>query len=376
LTKRKTPVKSDSQLVLPVDLLNDVRQLIIKARDTLSHTVNSTQVQLYWSIGKRIKMDVLKNKRAQYGKAVVESLSLRLIEEFGKGFNRTNLFDMLRFAETFPENKIVRTLCGQLSWSHFRILIYLKDDLKRTFYSEMCRLSNWNVRTLREKINLMAYERSMISKKPEDIIEKELAKLSDDNTLTPDIVFQDPYFLDFLGLEMPYNEKDLENAILREMEKFILELGAGFSFIARQKRITIEDDDHYIDLLFYNRKLERLVVIELKIGKFKAAYKGQMELYLRWLEKYEMQQNEKPPIGLILCADKSDEYIELLQLDKSGIRVASYLTDLPPRQLLEKKLHNTVQMARERFEHKKLDKKKIQKKKKTVKKKTRKKASK
>ena len=164
------------------------------------------------------------------------------------------------------------------------------------------------------------------------------------------MVFRDPYFLDFLGLKDAYSEKDLEAAILREMEQFILELGAGFAFLERQKRISVDSEDYYLDLLFYHRKLQRLVAIELKLGKFQAADKGQMELYLRWLDKYERTQNENPPIGIILCAGKTSEHIELLELDKSGIHVAQYLTELPPREILEQKLHDSLRLARQRLE--------------------------
>jgi hypothetical protein len=164
------------------------------------------------------------------------------------------------------------------------------------------------------------------------------------------LVFRDPYFLDFLGLKDTYSEKDIEAAILRELENFILELGAGFTFVARQKRITVDNEDYHIDLLFYHRKLRRLVVIDLKLGKFQASDKGQMELYLRWLEKYEQQPGEESPVGLILCAGKSEEHVELLQLSKSGIRVAAYLTELPPRKLLQKKLHEAVVLAKARLE--------------------------
>jgi predicted nuclease of restriction endonuclease-like (RecB) superfamily len=215
----------------------------------------------------------------------------------------------------------------------------------------MCRIERWSVRMLRQKIGGMLFERTALSKKSEALVEHELAKLREGDTLTPDLVFRDPYFLDFLGLKDAYSENDLEAAILREMEQFILELGAGFTFVARQKRIVIDGEDFYLDLLFYHRKLRGLVAVELKLEQFKAADKGQMELYLRWLEKHEMEPGEAAPIGLILCAKKGDEKVELLQLDKSGIRVASYLTELPPRQLLRRKLHDTLIAARARLEH-------------------------
>ena len=195
----------------------------------------------------------------------------------------------------------------------------------------------------------MLYERTALSKKPEKLARMELSKLREEDKLTPDLVFRDPYFLDFLGLKGTYQEKDIETAILRELELFILELGYGFTFIERQKRITIDSEDYYIDLLFYHRNLRRLIAIELKLGKFKAAYKSQMELYLRWLDKYERKRYEESPLGLILCAGKSDEQIELLELGKSGIRVAQYLTELPPREILEKKLRQAINITRQHF---------------------------
>ncbi len=174
--------------------------------------------------------------------------------------------------------------------------------MQREFYAEMCRIENWSVRTLRKKIDGMLYERTAISKKPQQLIKQEIKELRDDDKLTPDLVFRDPYFLDFLGLKNTFSEKHLEDAVLRELESFILELGQGFSFVERQKRMIIDGKDFKLDLLFYHRKLKRLIAIDLKLGKFKAGYKSQMELYLRWLEKNEMQAGEEIPIGLILCA--------------------------------------------------------------------------
>lgn len=334
------------------NLFNDLRTLIIEARQDVARQVNSALVLLYWRVGKRIRQDILREKRAGYGEEILSTLSRKLTSEFGNGFSQPNLFRMVRFAEVFPEEQIVSTLSTQLSWSHFVEIIPLKDDLQRDFYAEMCRVERWSVRTLRQKISSMLFERTALSKKPVELAKQELVQLREEDKLTPDLVFRDPYFLDFLGLKETYSEKDLEMAILRELENFILELGIGFSFVARQKRITVDDEDYYLDLLFYHRKLRRLVAIDLKLGKFQAADKGQMELYLRWLEKYEKQPEEESPIGLILCATKSEEHIKLLQLDKSGIRVASYLTELPPRKLLRKKLHEAMITARALLERK------------------------
>ena len=250
---------------------------------------------MYWQIGTRVRTEILKNERADYGKQIVSALSTQLTAEFGSGFSRPNLFKMLQFAELFPDLQIVSTLSRQLSWSHFAEIIRQKDPLKREFYAEMCRVENWSVRTLRSKIGGMLFERTALSKKPAKLAEQELANLRTEDQLTPDLVFRDPYFLDFLDLKDTYSEKDLESAILRELQSFILELGSGFAFVGRQYRIVIDGEDYYIDLLFYHRKLKRLVVIDLKLGEFKAADKGQMELYLRWLEKHEMQEGEEAP---------------------------------------------------------------------------------
>jgi predicted nuclease of restriction endonuclease-like (RecB) superfamily len=238
-----------------------------------------------------------------------------------------------------------------LSWTHFIALIPIKEQLQRDFYAEMCRMERWSVRTLRKKIGAMFYERTALSRKPEKLIELELEALRQDDQLTPDLVFRDPYFLDFLGLKEAYQEKDFEAAILRELEMFIMELGAGFSFVARQKRIIVDEDDFYLDLLFYHRDLRRLVVIELKLDKFRPEHKGQMELYLRWLDRYERKQGEESPLGIILCAGKKDERIELLELDRSGIHVAEYLTTLPPKELLRQKLHAAIERSRQQFDN-------------------------
>jgi len=328
-------------------LLAELRDLIVSVRERIAGIVTQEQLLLYWKIGYRIQQDILRQERAEYGKQIVETLSRHLMVEFGKGFSRTNLFNMIRFAEVFPDISIVRTLRGQLRWTHFRQLIYLADPLQRDFYTEMCRIERWSTRTLEQKINGMLYERTAISRKPEELIQQELATLRDEDRLSPDMVFRDPYILDFLRLQDSYCEKDIESAIIRDLERFLLELGSDFAFLARQKRMTVDGVDYYLDLLFYHRRLRRLVAIDLKLGRFHAADKGQMELYLRWLEKYEQHPEEEPPIGLILCAGKSGEHVELLQLDASSIRVAEYITELPPRDVLEQQLRLSIRSARE-----------------------------
>jgi predicted nuclease of restriction endonuclease-like (RecB) superfamily len=350
-TPRKVAVTKPTAVGVPSDLLGDVRTLIEQAREFTARAVNSGLVLLYWNIGSRIRTEVLKDKRAEYGEQILPTLSAKLVAEFGRGYAEKSLRRMVQFAEVFPDREIVATLSRQLGWSHFVEIIPLKKELQREFYAEMCRVERWSVRTLRDKIGGMLYERTALSKKPEELAKQELTALRTSDQLSPDLVFRDPYFLDFLGLKDTFSELDLEDAILREMESVLLELGVGFTFVARQKRIVIDGEDFYLDLLFYHRKLRRLVAIDLKLGKFEAADKGQMELYLRYLDKHEREPGEESPLGLILCESAGEEQVELLQLGESGIRVASYLTDLPPKALLEKKLHAAAELARARLKN-------------------------
>lgn len=344
--KRRGDTSSDISVA---PLLAELRELILTAREQVARAVNAGLTTLYWQIGQKVRGEILKEKRAEYGQQIVSTVGRHLETEFGRGFSEKSLRHMIRFVEAFPEREIVSTLSRQLAWSHFLEIIYLNNDLKRDFYAEMCRIERWSVRKLRDRIQSMLYERTALSRKPEELIRKELEVLRAEDKLTPDLVFRDPYFLDFLGLTNTYAEKDLEAAILREIESFLLELGAGFAFIERQKRITLDGDDYYMDLLFYHRPLRRLVVIELKIGDFKPADMGQIELYLRWLDRHERREGEGKPLGLILWAGKKADTVQYLDLDRSGIHVAEYLTELPPRELLQKRLHDAIRLARERL---------------------------
>jgi predicted nuclease of restriction endonuclease-like (RecB) superfamily len=331
-------------------LAGELGKMIEHARTQVAQAANAALTTLYWQIGVRIRQHVLKEKRAEYGTEIVATLGRQLEQKFGRGFGEKNLRRMLQFAETFPDAEIVATLRRQLGWSHFKALIPMKDPLKRDFYAEMCRVEGWSTRVLQQKIDGMLYERTALSKKPEKLIRAELATLRKEDRLTPDLVFQDPYLLDFLGLRDTYSEQDLEAALLREIERFLLELGAGFAFVERQKRIVLDGDDYYIDLLFYNRRLRRLILIELKIGDFKPADSGQVELYLRWLDRHERQPGEEPPLAIILCAGKKSETVEYLDLGRSGIHVAEYLTELPPREVLRKRFHAAIAVARARLD--------------------------
>ena len=338
------------QLTVQNPLVADVRQLIDTARQRVALAVNAELTRLYWQIGRRIGTELLQGQRADYGKQVVAELARQLTADFGRGWSEQQLRHCVRLAEVFPQDQILSTLRRELSWSHFKALIYIDDPLKRDFYLEICRVEHWSVRQLQERINSQLFERTAISKKPEETIRQDLDLLRDQGQLSPDLTFRDPYVLDFLGLSDSYSEKDLESAIIAEMQRFIIELGSDFAFLARQKRITIDNRDYYIDLLFYHRRLRRLVAIELKMGEFEAAHKGQMELYLRYLEKHEQMEGEATPIGLILSTGKNTEHVELLQLPQSNIRVADYLTLLPARETLQAKLHQSIELARQKLQ--------------------------
>jgi len=326
-------VSPDSQ-----PLYAELRALIASSRQRLAGAVNAELTRLYWAVGKRLRTEVLGDTRASYGTQLLEQLGQQLAQEFGRGFESRNLRRMVKFAEAFPDSAILSTLSTKLSWSHIVAIVALKNPQAHQFYAQQAALDGWSVRELNNQIERKAFERTEIASLQ--------APTPNNNTA---LVFKDPYFLDFLGLRQGHDEADLESAILRQLEAFILELGRGFAFVERQKRMVIDGDDFYLDLLFYHRRLRRLVAIELKLGRFKAAHKGQMELYLKWLDKHERQPGEEAPIGLILCAESSREQVELLQMHKDGITVAEYWTELPPKAELEQKLHQALLEARERL---------------------------
>lgn len=319
-------------------LFQDISQIIENGKRQVASQVNSVLTLTYWQVGYKINTHILEGNRAEYGKEIIANLSLQLEDNFGKSFQEKNVRRMMQFADKFNIYQNVVTASRQLSWSHFVELIPLKDEDAKNYYIAKVNEENWSVRELRKQIERKAFERK-------EIASKQLVNTSYEIQTT----FKDPYFLDFLGLKEGYLENDLESAILKELEHFILELGKGFAFVERQKRMIVDGEDFYLDLLFYHRKLKRLVAIELKLGRFKASFKGQMELYLKWLDKYERQDGENAPIGLILCAQKSEEQIELLEMGKDGIMVAEYWTDLPPKDILEQKLHDALIEAKERL---------------------------
>ena len=347
---RQRPVRSaGAQAPAIVDeaaLLTDLRELIQSARQRIAAVANSTTTLLYWHLGRRLLAGSLQDERAPYGRRVLATVSRELTLEFGQAFSLRSLYRAIQFCQGFSNQEIVSTLSTQLSWSHFIELLPIKDPLARDFYAEMCRIERWDVRTLRLKIGGLLFERTALSKKPQAVIAAESDRLRD-GQMSPDTVFRDPYLLDLLGLKGAFSERDLEGAILREIEGVLLELGTGFAFVARQKRMSVGKDDFHLDLLFFHRHLRRLIAVELKLESFQPAHVGQMEFYLRWLDTHERAPGEGAPIGLILCASADAEQVELLELDAKSIRVGEYLTELPPLPLLRERLHRAIEHARE-----------------------------
>ena len=330
--------------------MTDLRQIIDEARIHLASTANYEHTMMYWHIGERINRDVLGNERAEYGKQIVSQVATQLQALYGsKGFEIRNVRRMMQFAQQFPDWEIVSPLVTKLSWSHFIEVLPLKDELQREFYLTLAANELWGRNRLRKEIDAMLYERTALASKPEEVVKQELANVRDNKVVSPDVVFKSPYFLEFTGLKGLYSEKDLEDSLVAHLERFILELGNGLCFAERQKRMIIDGEDFYLDLLFYHRKLHRLIAIDLKLGRFKAQYKGQMELYLRWLEQNEMEPGEESPLGLLLCTEGSEEQIELLQLDKSGIKVAQYMTELPPRNVLVQQIQKSLEVAKAKW---------------------------
>ena len=324
-------------------LFDDLAKIINSGKQQVVAQVNSVLTLTYWHVGKKINEHILNNERAEYAQEIVANLSIKLKLQYGKSFELRNLRRMMQFAHEFPDFEIVSPVVTQLSWTHFITLFGVKNSEARNYYIQKAIESTWSKRELQHQIDRKAYERNEIAN-----MQARSALEDVQNT------FKDPYFLDFLGLKEGYLEKDVESAIIKELELFILELGVGFTFVERQKRMILDGKDFYLDLLFYHRKLKRLVAIELKLGEFEPSHNGQMKLYLKWLDKYEKQEGENTPIGLILCVGKSNEQVELLEMHKDGIMVADYWTELPSKKELEAKLHSLFIEAKARIENRKM----------------------
>ncbi|MEF3322196.1 PDDEXK nuclease domain-containing protein [Gulosibacter sp. GYB002] len=327
------------------------RELLVRAAEVIeegqaaaARQANLALTLTFWRLGRLIGEEVLGSKRATYGEQIVVSLGRQLVERYGRSYEDKNLRRMIQFARQFPEEQMVVSLGRQLSWTHFRALLPLKSPEARAFYAQEAMAQGLSVRGLRHLISRKAFERRAIAN----------AQLVGDTSVPRD-VFRDPYLLDFLGLKDTFLERDLEAAIVQDMEAFLLEAGNGFAFVERQKRMIIDDDDYHLDLLFYSRPLRRLIAVELKIGKFKASYEGQMKLYLKWLDRHERREDEESPIGLILCTETGREQIELLEMHKDGIVVAEYWTELPPRAELQARIQQIYQTASERVARREIE---------------------
>ena len=329
-------------------LFTDICTIIDDTRYRVAVYVNSEICHMNWLVGKRIKEDILHNSRAEYGQEIIKNLAKRLSKKYGSGWGFKKLQHCLRAAYTFSEEEIVYAMSRQLSWTHLRALMYIDDKLARNFYLEMCRLEKWSTRTLIEKIDSQLYERTAISRRPEEIIKAELESIKETDRLLPDFVFRSSYFLDLIGLPDIFSENDLETAILNQIQQFIKEFGSDFAFVDRQKRIPVDGTIYKLDLLFYHRGLRRLVAIDLKLGRFKPEHEGQMLLYLRYLNRNDRKEGEETPIGLILCSEGNTEHIEYLMLEEdSPVKVAQYYTKLPDKKLLSEKLQRAIAIARE-----------------------------
>jgi len=326
-------------------ILKGILSIIENARNKAAVFVNAETTLLYWQIGNYINQELISESRAEYGAKILATLSQKLTSQFGKGYTYTALTRMCKIAKIF-DSEIIATLSQQLSWSHLIELAAIEDEIKRDFYTQLCIYERWGVRELREKTDSMLFERTAISAKPEKTIKEALQKLRQEKIITPELVFKNSYVLNFLNLPADYSEEELETALINNLQLFIMELGAGFAFLERQKRIPVDSVDYHLDLLFYHRKLKRLVAIDLKLGKFKPKYKSQMELYLRWLKKHEMQEGEEMPVGVLLCSEGNTEHIELLMLDEKQIKVAQYLTEMPSKEWFADKLHRSLEIAK------------------------------
>lgn len=326
-------------------LIEKIIALVENTRNKVAIYLNSETTTMYWFVGYYILSELKQKERIKYGKQILVTLSQELTQKLGKGFSYSALTRMVKVAETYDQQNIA-TLSQQLSWSHLIELTGIENNLKRSFYTQNAINYKWNVRFLRTQIDAQLFERTAIAKQPQAVIAEALEKWDTTKEINPELVFKNTYLLDFLDLPANYSEKELENALITNIERFILELGNGFAFVERQKRISIDTIDYHLDLLFYHRKLKRLVAIDLKLGKFKPEHKAQMELYLRWLQKNEMQEEEQKPIGLLLCSEGNTEHVELLMLEEKDIKVAQYLTELPSMEWFADKLHRAIEIAK------------------------------
>lgn len=329
--------------LLQSNTYDKVRETVLTAKNKVYSAVNFAMVEAYWEIGKEIYEAQDKTKRAEYGKGLLEYLSKELTAEFGEGFTVANLRNMRQFYLTFQNRNALRS---ELSWTHYRLLMRIDDDNRRAFYLTECIECNWSTRQLERQINSFYYERLLASQKDlRDSVRSEIQTL--EPKTDPQYILKDPYILEFLDLKenKRYSESELEQGLIDNLQEFLLELGKGFSFVARQKRITIDGDHYYIDLVFYNYLLKCFVVIDLKTGKLSYQDIGQIDFYVRYFEDKVKQADDNPTIGIILCADKNETMVKYsVMSDNENLFASKYKLYLPTEEELRQELMRERQM--------------------------------
>lgn len=326
----------DKQLITHT-LFDSIKTTIEEAQNKAKHSINHIMTEAYWQIGRLIVEDKQKgNEKATYGEGLIKELSKRLSEEYGKGFSKRNLHNMVKFYNTFP---IVQTVSAQLSWSHYLLILKVEDDSARQWYVKECEASNWSVRALERQINSHYFERILLSK-DKTSVEKEAKVNTKELVYTAKEFVKDPYVLEFLNLSQNERlyESDLENALISDIQKFLLELGRGFAFVSRQKRVSLEDDHFYIDLVFYNYLLKCFVLIDLKTGKLTHQDVGQMDMYVKLFDDTQKAQDDNPTVGIILCSDKNETVVKYSNIDNKTIFASKYKLYLPSIEELKQEL--------------------------------------
>lgn len=325
-----------------INFYQDIKSILKTARDKTYKKVNFIMVEAYWNIGKRIVEQEQKGEqKAQYGQYLIKELSQKLTSDFGKGFTSTNLKMMRQFYNTFPNS---HTLCDQLSWSHYRLLIRIENENARNYYMNESVASTWSVRALERQIGTHYYERLLASKEKQDVIDEAKEKTKD-ILLTPKDIIKDPYVLEFLDLKdnKSFRESELESSLIEKIQEFLLELGRGFAFVSRQKRIKTDTSDFYIDLVFYNYLLKCFVIIDLKIGKLTHQDIGQIDMYVNMYDELEKSKDDNPTIGIILCTDKDETIVKYSHInDKDNLFVSKYQLYLPSEEELKNELEKDI----------------------------------
>lgn len=322
-----------------------IKELLEQARKRIYRNINSEMVLTYWQIGKMIVEKQGREDRAKYGDNLIKELSIKLTNDFGRGFDTTNLRNMRQFYLVFQKRD---TVCSELSWSHYRLLMRLDDNNARQFYAKEAITGNLSVRQLEREINTFSYQRYLASHGNHDVVDDTAKREKSDD---PKDIIKDPYVLDFLGMkaDSSFYEKDLESALITHLNEFLLELGNGFAFVARQKRFDMDGRNFYVDLVLYNYKLKCFVLIDLKRGDLTHQDIGQMQMYVNYYTRELMEPGDNPPIGIVLCADKSDTLVRYtLPLDNKQIYASKYMLYLPK----EEELQNEVNKQRELFMNK------------------------